>query len=83
MITRRRTLRGIQEYNGELNFTTDCWTSPNHKAMVAFSVHVEQDGVPMRMTLDVVELATSHSGLNLAKTFADLVNGLGINAKVK
>lgn len=51
--------------------------------MVAFSVHFEQDGVPMRMTLDVVELATSHSGLNLAKTFADLVNGLDINAKVK
>lgn len=50
--------------------------------MVAFSVHFKQDGVPMQMTLDVVELVTSHSGLNLAKTFAELVTDLEINAKV-
>ena len=72
--------RICQDYDGELNFATDCWTSPNHKAMVAFSVYL--DGQPLRMTLDVVELATSHSGLNLAKTFADLVEGLNIGTKV-
>lgn len=74
--------RICQDYNGELNFATDCWTLPNHKAMVAFSVHLERDGQPLPMTLDVIELATSHSGLNLVKTFADLVEGLNIGMKV-
>ena len=72
-----------KEYDGELSFTTDCWTSPNHKAMVAFSVHFEHDGVPIRMTLDVIELAKSHSGLHLAAAFAELVQGLGIETKVR
>ena len=68
-----------KEYDGELSFTTDCWTSPNHKAMVVFSVHFEHDGVPIRMMLDVIELAKSHSGLHLA----ELVQGLGIETKVR
>lgn len=50
--------------------------------MVAFSVHLEHDGVPLRMTLDVVELAMSHSGVNLAKTFAQVVESFGISSKV-
>jgi hypothetical protein len=49
-----------------LNFTTDAWTSPNNKAYVAVTVHFEDKGVPMSMLLDIVEVACSHSGLNLA-----------------
>ena len=71
-----------QEYDGELNFATDCWTSPNHKAMVAFTVHLERDGVPIRMTLDVIELPKAHSGVNLALAFAELMEDLGIAEKV-
>ena len=72
----------LQAYDGELNFTTDCWTLPNHKAMVAFSVRFEHDGAPMRMVLDVVELAKSHSGMNLAVVFADLLKSFGVESKV-
>jgi len=40
-----------------LNFATDAWTSPNHKAFVAVSVHLEHEGKPLAMVLDVVEVA--------------------------
>ncbi|KAG1745709.1 hypothetical protein EDB19DRAFT_1578893, partial [Suillus lakei] len=45
------------EYDGELNFATDAWTSPNHKAFVAVFVHLEHQGKPLAMVLDVVEVA--------------------------
>ena len=35
----------------------DAWTSPNHRAFIAFSVHLEHKGVPLSMLLDVVEVA--------------------------
>jgi hypothetical protein len=46
-----------QEYQGNLNFATDAWTSPNHKAFVAVSVHFEHNGQPICFILDVVEVA--------------------------
>jgi len=36
---------------------TDTWTLPNHGAFVAFCVHMEHDGVPLMLPLDVVEVA--------------------------
>jgi hypothetical protein len=65
-----------------LNFATDAWTSPNHKAYVAFTVHFEQEGIPISMLLDLVEVAVSHSGVNLAKTFVKLLEDFGIKDKV-
>lgn len=46
-----------QEYDGKLNFTTDAWTSTNHRAFVAVLVHLEHNGVPMTLPLDVIEAA--------------------------
>jgi hypothetical protein len=46
-----------QEYDGQLNFATDAWTSLNHKAFVAISVHLEHKGEPLAMILDIVEVA--------------------------
>jgi hypothetical protein len=40
-----------------LNFTTDAWTSPNHRAYVAVSVHLEHEGQPLSMILDIVEVS--------------------------
>lgn len=48
----------MQEYEGNLNFATDAWTSPNHKAFVAVSVHLKYKGKPLCIILDVVEVAT-------------------------
>jgi hypothetical protein len=79
---RKRLARMLQEHDGELNFATDAWTSPNHKAFVAVTVHFEINGIPMRMLLDMVEVACSHSGLNLAAAFARVLEDFGISDKV-
>ena len=71
-----------QEYDGKLNFATDAWTSPNHKAYVAVTVHFELKGAMFGMLLDIVEVAMSHSGVNLAVAFAKILNDFGISNKV-
>ena len=35
----------------------DTWTSPNHKAFVAITVHLECRGKPLSMLLDFIKLA--------------------------
>ena len=72
----------LQEYDGNLNFTTDAWTSPNHKAFVAVTVHFEVNGSLVTMLLDLIEVAMSHSGFNLAIAFAKVIDDFGISAKV-
>jgi hypothetical protein len=49
---------------------------------VAVSVHFEDDGIPISMLLDIVEVARSHSGLNLAAAFAKILEEFGISDKV-
>ncbi|KAF8257333.1 hypothetical protein EI94DRAFT_1558922, partial [Lactarius quietus] len=46
----------LQEYDGKLSFATDAWTSPNHKAYVAVTIHLEREGKALLMLLDVVEV---------------------------
>jgi hypothetical protein len=59
----------------------DAWTSLNHKAFIAVSVHFVQDGQPFSLVLDVVEVAKSHSGINLAEAFANILQDFGISDK--
>ena len=72
----------MQEYEGAINFATDAWTSPNHKAYVAFTIHFEHEGTPIMMLLDLVELAESYSGVNLANAFVKVLEEFGIKDKV-
>ena len=72
----------LQEYEGQLNFATDAWTSPNHKVFVAFIVHFAHEGTPVSMLLDLVEVAKSHSGVNLAAAFVKVLEDFGITDKV-
>lgn len=76
-------MKPSQEHEGDLNFATDAWTSPNLKAYVAVSIHFEVDGVLVGMLLDVVEVARSHSGFNLAAAFAKILEDFGISHKVR
>ncbi|KAG1744007.1 uncharacterized protein EDB91DRAFT_1236585 [Suillus paluster] len=55
--TRKRIATMLQNYEGKLNFATDAWTSPNHRAYVALSVHLEHEGQPLAMILDILEVA--------------------------
>ena len=49
---------------------------------VAITVHFEHDGVPISMLLDLVEVAKSHSGVNLAVAFAQVLEEFSISDKV-
>ena len=54
-----------QEYDGKLHFGMDVWTLPNHKAFVVFLVHLANNGKPLSMALNIVEVArVSSIGIN-------------------
>jgi hypothetical protein len=48
---------------------------------VAVTIHFETKGVPVSMLLDIVEVARSHSGVNLAAAFAKILEDFGISDK--
>ncbi|KAG2052099.1 hypothetical protein BDR06DRAFT_983285 [Suillus hirtellus] len=50
-----------QGYPGKVNFTTDGWTLPNHRAFVAVLVHLKLNGKPLTLPLDIIEVAKVHS----------------------
>ena len=45
-----------QKHEGRLSFATDAWTSPNHRAFVAVTVHFLYKEEPISMLLDIVEV---------------------------
>jgi hypothetical protein len=71
-----------QDYDGLLSFVMDAWTLPNHKTYIAVTVHFEEKGVLVSMLLDLVDVAKSHSGLNLTAAFATILQDFGIGDKV-
>jgi hypothetical protein len=72
----------LQEHEGVLSFAMDAWTSPNHCAFVAVTVHMEIEGTPVCLLLDLVEVVTSHSGINLARAFTRILEEFGLGKKV-
>ncbi|KAG2134705.1 hypothetical protein BD769DRAFT_1291985, partial [Suillus cothurnatus] len=67
--TQKHILNMLQNYEGKLNFATHAWTSPNHRAYVALSVHLEHEGQGLAMILDIIEVAKTHTGADLAEAF--------------
>ena len=65
-----------------MSFATDAWNSPNQRAYVAITVHLEHNGEPISMLLDIVEVAKSHTGENLAAAFAKIMEDYAISEKV-
>ena len=60
----------------------NAWTSPNHRAFIAVSAHLEHKGEPLSFLLDLVEVAASHSGETLAREFFRILDEFGITEKV-
>ncbi|KAI0760026.1 hypothetical protein C8Q74DRAFT_1319292 [Fomes fomentarius] len=56
---------GMQEYKGKLVFVTNVWTSPNHCAFVAVTVHFKHHGNLISLLLDLVKVVKLHTGTNL------------------
>ena len=75
-----------QDYHGMLKFATDTWTSPNHRAYMALVVYFVEEGEteakPTSALLNIVEVAESHTGDNLAEVFRDVLEEFGIKEKV-
>ncbi|KAJ3566510.1 hypothetical protein NP233_g6964 [Leucocoprinus birnbaumii] len=80
--TKKHISEMLQGYDGALSFATDGWTSTNHKAYIAVTVHLIMDGKPLVLLLDIIELPILHSGINLAHAFVDILKEFGIQDKV-
>ncbi|KAI0074146.1 hypothetical protein K474DRAFT_1601966, partial [Panus rudis PR-1116 ss-1] len=80
--THKRVSDLLVRYEGELNFAADCWTSPNHRAFCAISVHLTHNREKLRLLLDVVEVPVSHSGQNLANVMQKVMEEFNITTKV-
>ncbi|KAJ7803769.1 hypothetical protein B0H14DRAFT_2384262 [Mycena olivaceomarginata] len=46
----------LREYPGWLSFSTDAWTSPNHRAFVAWTVHLQHEGELLGFPIDIFEV---------------------------
>lgn len=44
----QKSLTFEKKYDGRLSFATDAWTSPNQRAFVAITVHLEHQGEPIQ-----------------------------------
>ena len=53
----------LKAHDGCLNFTTDAWMSPIHRAYVAICVHLEYKGSPLSTVLDIVEVTEVRKSL--------------------
>ncbi|KAL1936981.1 hypothetical protein VTO73DRAFT_2438 [Trametes versicolor] len=79
---REKVARLLQEYEGELSFATDAWSSPNHHAFIAVTVHFVLNDEPVSMLLDLLEVAESHSGARLAEAFMHVLQDFGVEEKM-
>ncbi|KAF7799848.1 hypothetical protein EIP86_011090 [Pleurotus ostreatoroseus] len=74
----------LQDNVDELQFATDNWTSPNHRAYMALVVFFNEDDLSNETTaalVDVVEVAESHKGRTLAEVFSTVLEEFGISDK--
>jgi len=79
---RERISKLLQEHPGRIHFATDAWTSTNHHAFVAWTVHIEHAGKMFAFLLDIVEVPHSHTGTALAKAFQNMLKTFGLQNRV-
>jgi hypothetical protein len=57
-----------QEHSGQVHFGTDAWTSTNHRAFVAWTVHLHHEGSILVFLLDIIEVPE-------VRVFSTLIHG--------
>ncbi|KAM5530079.1 hypothetical protein V8D89_016251, partial [Ganoderma adspersum] len=72
----------LQDHDSVLHFAIHAWTSPNYYAFVMITVHFEIQGKPMSFLLDIIEVACSHTSVNLAAVFTNVLKEFSIKHKV-
>jgi len=66
-----------------LSFTIDAWTSKNTLSFLGITVHwISSEWKLCSSTLDFSLLPGSHSGVNLAKKFIEILSDFNIKTKV-
>jgi len=79
---REHTSKVLWDHPGHIHIATNAWSSTNHHAFVAWTVHLEHEGRMLAFLLDIVEVPESHSRLALAKAFQKMLEGYGLEEKV-
>jgi len=79
---RERIAKLLQDHPGRVHFATDAWTSTNHHAFVAWTVHLEYNGVMLAFLLDIIEVPESHTGVALAQAFQKMLETFGLQDRV-
>jgi hypothetical protein len=79
---RERIAKLLRDHPGHVHFASDAWTSTNHHAFVAWTVHLEHDGTMLAFLLDIIEVPESHTGVALAKAFQKMLETFGLQERV-
>jgi hypothetical protein len=79
---REQICKVLQKHPGRVHFATDAWTSTNHHAFVAWTVHLEYNGTMLAFLLDIVDVPESHTGVALAKAFQRMLKTFGLQDRV-
>jgi hypothetical protein len=66
-------LKLLHEHPGALHSCADAWTSPNHCAFIAWTVHLEYEGIMLRFLLDIIEVLESHTGATMVLAFQKML----------
>ncbi|KAF5372622.1 hypothetical protein D9758_005249 [Tetrapyrgos nigripes] len=72
----------LKEYPGQISFATDAWTSPNHRAFVAWTIHLQHQGKLLVFLLDIIEVPKSHTGEVLTREFDKMLERHGLQQKI-
>ena len=54
--TRKWVAKILEDYKGDISFATDAWTLLNHYVYVALTAHLEAQGQPISIVLNIVEV---------------------------
>ena len=71
-LCRDRIAKLLREHPGKIHFATDTWTSPNHRAFVAWTVHFEHQGHMLAFLLDIIEVPEVRSLCMCTHTGTDI-----------
>jgi hypothetical protein len=78
----QRIMKLLQDHLGWIHFATDAWTSTNHRAFIAWTVHLEHEGAMLAFLLDIIKVPESHTGVVLAKAFQQMLEAFGLQDQV-
>jgi hypothetical protein len=80
---RERITNLLRDHSGRVHFATDAWTSTNHYAFVAWTVHLEHEGTMLTFLLDLIEVPESHTGAALAMAFQRMLETFQLQNRVR